>query len=678
MYTGGSKDDTFRDRQNFSFRNQPNGPRIQSVMIPNDGSLFSSQSDTFLRSSSNESLSSKPTTLKLRIEYKGHSMPIDPLSTDPVSNLVEIAAELFPEKVRKLIVDKVPYLSSCGIYLPLNRHLDSLFLKDGDTITFKKKDKRSIPIEAIVLGKDEREYAVVSNNTTALGLIYLLGNGMDIDIEGVSVFSSKGKKYDHKDKINAKRNEIFEIKIDQDRRDGKSNTSGSSSSLFSGMIKRAKSIRYSQKVTKKIDDSPNQGEKPQGWKKQEKETIENFLSHRPTESDLKNRHILMDSSSNENHNLSMLLMNRPSESELKERNILIDYNPVPRKIVTVTADPNAVPPLKLNIVKQLLQFIENHIDVVGLFRVSGQLDVVTSLYDQTWNQSIQIPDGIDIHAVTSTLKMYLRKQTNPLMPFSLYEEFLTAEKMDEDEMKVKELGRIVKLMPDPNNAILKELIFVLSKVSVRKDINMMGPQNLGIVFGPTIMWNPNTNILDFSSTGYQSSLVKTLIEEYSKIWNEDVEVVNAPRPAPNTFKPPTNILTLKKAPVKYMNNSPKKSMIPNIQPIQRNNSEPTSPQNVILEKNNQMDMTPQNKNSETSRNIQRAESTPPPPPPDDDSDNVASSPREEDIKDIFLSPVSQEVAQRLLQRFDLDNQIRSLGIEESIQIIRNLLSQIKN
>lgn len=380
-----------------------------------------------------------------------------------------------------------------------------------------------VSVDVNILGKENASVSV-SSNTTALGLLYLLGPREDCPIDSVSVYTSKGKKIDHKDKLYAKRGDIYEIKIDTDRRDGKLTSSTSSGSLFSGMMRRARStLRYSQKP--KLDNS---NDPKKNWKKQEKETLSNFLQNRPSLSDLKERNILVEQAPPKPHAdvsniIENFLSNRPSEHDLKERHILVDFNPAPRKIVTVVADPNAVPPLKFDIVKQLLKYVELNVNIVGLFRVSGQLDLVKSLYDQAWNQSIQIPENVDPHAITSALKMYLRKQPEPLIPFSLYNKFIAAERKDDIEAKISELKEIVSLMPEPNGSILKELIRVLVIVSNNKDINMMGPQNLGIVFGPTIMWSQDTNVMDFSSTGYQSSLVNTLIEEFSNIWGETIE-----------------------------------------------------------------------------------------------------------------------------------------------------------
>lgn len=77
MYQGGSKDDSYRRVDNFEGRK---GLRVQSVMLrPGDMDRFNeSLRGSFERSMSSELNQVEIKTVKLRIEYKGHSLPIDP------------------------------------------------------------------------------------------------------------------------------------------------------------------------------------------------------------------------------------------------------------------------------------------------------------------------------------------------------------------------------------------------------------------------------------------------------------------------------------------------------------------------------------------------------------------------------------------------------------------------
>jgi hypothetical protein len=67
-------------------------------------------------------------------------------------------------------------------------------------------------------------------------------------------------------------------------------------------------------------------------------------------------------------------------------------------------------------------------DVEGIYRKSGgntQVNQVRSGFERTSDYDISDPD-LDIHAVTSALKNYLRRLPVPLITFDLYDQFLEA------------------------------------------------------------------------------------------------------------------------------------------------------------------------------------------------------------------------------------------------------------
>ena len=55
------------------------------------------------------------------------------------------------------------------------------------------------------------------------------------------------------------------------------------------------------------------------------------------------------------------------------------------------------------------------------------------------------------------------------------------------ERKAVELSQILRRLPAANYATLKLIISHLGRVADHAQFNMMGPKNLGTVFGPTLM-----------------------------------------------------------------------------------------------------------------------------------------------------------------------------------------------
>lgn len=410
---------------------------------------------------------------------------------------------ILPEKVKKLIPDKVPYYSASGIFLPLKRTLESLLLKDGDIITFKKKDKKPQTIR-VNLADSEGETIEIFSNTTTWGAIQLIKARCDGNPTMFSLYTSKGKRLEHKDKLSLKKDDVVEYRADLEKKDGKLNSSGFG--VFN-VMKRAKS-RLSQKSSKRLSDPRMQPT----HKLEAKSILDKFLSERPT------------------------------EKELKDRKILVDYKSEHRFAAPVAADPSMVPPLNLQVVEKLLKIIGENLNVVGLFRVSGGVEVVENLYQQFWFPDRDLEDIKDAHIYTSALKLYLRKQAEPLIPFSLYDRFIKAQKVNDYDQRVEEVRKVVQCMPSPNDEILYKLVYLLKKVTDNQSVNMMGSHNLGIVFGPSIMWDPNPGLLDFSATGYQSSLVDTMISNFEEIWMERLSSKSIHNSNPVTTQQPTVML----------------------------------------------------------------------------------------------------------------------------------------
>lgn len=68
------------------------------------------------------------------------------------------------------------------------------------------------------------------------------------------------------------------------------------------------------------------------------------------------------------------------------------------------------------------------IDAEGIYRKSGgstQVKVIQSGFEKDLDYDISDPD-LDIHAVTSTLKQYLRKLPTPLITFEVYDQLIEA------------------------------------------------------------------------------------------------------------------------------------------------------------------------------------------------------------------------------------------------------------
>ena len=112
------------------------------------------------------------------------------------------------------------------------------------------------------------------------------------------------------------------------------------------------------------------------------------------------------------------------------------------------------------------------------------------------------------HDMSSVLKRYLHDLPDPLLTHSLYPALLDISKRlgelfkvanppppaspnaaatREIERKIHELGVRLRDLPSANYNTLRLIIQHLGRVADQSQANMMGPKNLGTVFGPTLM-----------------------------------------------------------------------------------------------------------------------------------------------------------------------------------------------
>lgn len=414
----------------------------------------------------------------IMVELKGQVVQLDLGASTLVSDVQDKAIAMLGDKAKKEAADRALFYKETSIFLPPSRRIDSFLwtTEPGEALelTMKKKDKKDIPMVILVDGKTET--VDINTNTTVQGVIQLLPRkGVEDDF--LTLYNKKGK-LDWTTKVASviKKDEAMDCKLDPDLK-------------AQGGFKDKKKNRKSMAPMKK-PITPSASASAITTKEKEKDK----------------------------KNLERLLGNRPSEADLKKKNIIVDFKPDTKASAPAAVDPNSALPLQLKLFTALGAFLKGHLELVGLFRVSGDVEEVKAFYGSMWGKVDWQGAQKDPHIVSSALKLYLRKQADPLIPFANYAEFLTAQKMDDDDAQQAAIKIALAKLPEPNAAILHYLIYLLTLVADKEPSNKMNPINIGIVFGPTIMWDPKPNVMDYSSTGYQSNLVTNLIQHYSIFW----------------------------------------------------------------------------------------------------------------------------------------------------------------
>ncbi|XP_043940392.1 GEM-interacting protein isoform X2 [Protopterus annectens] len=179
------------------------------------------------------------------------------------------------------------------------------------------------------------------------------------------------------------------------------------------------------------------------------------------------------------------------------------------------------------------------IGVQGLYRVSGSRARVEKLCQAFENgrDLVELSDNSP-HDITTVLKYFLKELTEPVIQFQLYDEFIAYGKelprnidctKDADPSikdHINKLKDILGKLPPSNYNTLRHLIGHLYRISERYEENKMSANNLGIIFGPTLL-RPFTSEVDKASmmtlldSSYQAQIVEFLIVYYEKIFGMD-------------------------------------------------------------------------------------------------------------------------------------------------------------
>ncbi|KAJ6634403.1 hypothetical protein lerEdw1_014039, partial [Lerista edwardsae] len=209
----------------------------------------------------------------------------------------------------------------------------------------------------------------------------------------------------------------------------------------------------------------------------------------------------------------------------------IDFTQVPRDF------PEEVPFL---VVKCTSEIEARALGVQGIYRISGAKARMERLCQAFENGRglVELSDHSP-HDITGVLKHFLKELSSPVLPYKLYDEFMTHAKnlhsckepkdrtgCDSEKLTdpIKNTKDLLSKLPATNYNTLRHLIAHLYRVSENYEENKMSPNNLGIIFGPTLIRPPFGNDVSMSclvDSGYQSQLVEFLILNYERIFGMD-------------------------------------------------------------------------------------------------------------------------------------------------------------
>ncbi|XP_065102101.1 beta-chimaerin isoform X2 [Paramisgurnus dabryanus] len=153
----------------------------------------------------------------------------------------------------------------------------------------------------------------------------------------------------------------------------------------------------------------------------------------------------------------------------------------------------------------------------GLYRVSGfteHIEDVRLAFDRD-GEKADISANIypDINIIAGALKLYLRDLPIPVITYNVYSKFILGAQITDPDSRLEAIHDGLLQLPPAHYETLRYVMTHLKRVTMHEKDNYMNAENLGIVFGPTLMRPPDQNTLTtLNDMRYQKLIVQLLIE----------------------------------------------------------------------------------------------------------------------------------------------------------------------
>ncbi|PAA58738.1 hypothetical protein BOX15_Mlig029893g3 [Macrostomum lignano] len=157
------------------------------------------------------------------------------------------------------------------------------------------------------------------------------------------------------------------------------------------------------------------------------------------------------------------------------------------------------------------------LDVEGIFRRSCSVTLVREVQEKyNKGESVEFRDLADPHLAAVLLKTFLRELAEPLLTFELYDAVIENHSLPAKQ-KVGHAAELVSnQLPDDNYDLLNYIVHFLSEVAENASKNKMTAVNLGIVFGPNLIWSRQQASLTVMKP--INCFAQLLISDYAQIF----------------------------------------------------------------------------------------------------------------------------------------------------------------
>lgn len=164
---------------------------------------------------------------------------------------------------------------------------------------------------------------------------------------------------------------------------------------------------------------------------------------------------------------------------------------------------------------------------VGIYRISTSISELNSIkleIDRTGGINLD-ERGVNVHALTSCVKLYFRELPDALLTDEVIEALVPLKKVGDEfsEADAQAYRTVLARLPVVNYQTLKALIKHLSEVVRHNEVNKMTTSNLATVIGPALTEASNLEAL-INNFGVLNHVLEKFIDQYQVLFTEPAEV----------------------------------------------------------------------------------------------------------------------------------------------------------
>ncbi|VDP05339.1 unnamed protein product [Soboliphyme baturini] len=193
-------------------------------------------------------------------------------------------------------------------------------------------------------------------------------------------------------------------------------------------------------------------------------------------------------------------------------------------------------PFEGNAASGAFVLLNSNVPFQGLYRVSGVKSTIEELCDKFERGQADLTD-VPPATIASVIKLYLRQLPEPLLTYELYHDFISfAQRYAESKKNgeflsawkiVSTMKRLCQMLPVVNYETLKFLCLHLNRVTWFEEENRMSSTNLGIIFGPSLLWlgsrDSSWSLQGLLDAPFQTHVAELLIKFAYKIFDGHYE-----------------------------------------------------------------------------------------------------------------------------------------------------------